>query len=141
MRRFCNGYATIAALIESPRGKKLKLQRNVKLFLVMMGLILVVTLNFFYFHDSVAQEETTNFRAFLERMRLRQIEEAPLIIFFKFEEPLVEDEEIWGIGLPNSEIIRTIVEIGDDYVCFSELRGGAGGWRCTPFSIMSVSVS
>ena len=115
-------------------------QSYIKIVTVVLGLILVTTLNFFYFHDSVAQEDITNFRAFLERMRLRQIEESYLVVFFKFKEPLVEDEKIWGIGDPNSEIIRTIVEIGDDYVCFNELRGGAEGWRCTPFTnIVSVS--
>jgi hypothetical protein len=144
MRKFCTGYATIAALPKVHLSIEAKMNQRslnyIKIFIAITGLTLLTALNFFYFHDSVAQEKTTNFRAFFERARQRLIDETYFVLHIQFEHPLVVGgEAAWHIGDANAEYFRGIVEIGDDYVCFNELRGAAEGWLCTPFSnIVSV---
>jgi hypothetical protein len=117
-------------------------QSYIKILVVIMVLAFLTAFGFLQFNDGVtAQEGTANFRAFFESARQRLIDETHFVLHIQFEHPLiVGDEEVWHIGDANAEYTRGIVEIGDDYVCFNELRGAAEGWLCTPFSnIVSVS--
>ena len=86
-----------------------------------------------------AQSEELRLSTLLERLVQERIDNSSLIIFITFDNPLVQDETVWGIGDPENEYSRSIIEIGTDYVCFREIRGGAD-WRiCTPFTnIVSI---
>ena len=92
-----------------------------------------------------AQElsQSHNMRELLETLNA-QIEGAtPIQITFRFEHPLMDNEELfWEIPYrsPDGEVSRWIGEIGNDFVCFYEQAGSTGVARCTPFSnIVSVS--
>jgi hypothetical protein len=89
---------------------------------------------------SVQNETHDNMQGLLEGLVEKMYDEPGLIIFITFANPLVGDETTWGIGDPDDTLERRIVEIGEDYLCFRELAGGADGRRCTPFSnIVSIS--
>lgn len=81
-----------------------------------------------------------NMQALFERLVEKMRDEPGLIVFITFANPLVGEETTWGIGDPDDSLLRTIVEIGEDYLCFREIGGAAEGRRCTPFSnIVSIS--
>ena len=67
-------------------------------------------------------------------------------IVIKFVKPVIENEPIWR--LPSSipvegeeiQILRSIAEIGDDYICINEVAGGARNVICIPFTnIVSIT--
>ncbi len=59
-------------------------------------------------------------------------------VTIEFAVPLVSGERIWIV--PDANRSRQMVQVGTDFVCFSEPWNNATRSRCTPFSnIVSVS--
>jgi hypothetical protein len=91
-----------------------------------------------------AQESSTNLRSLLERLNNQTSQNDGFQIAIQFRSPVVPDDEtIWVIPDiredASDEISRAISEIGDDYICFDVVRGGARFNECFPFSnIVSV---
>jgi len=90
--------------------------------------------------SSTQSNSDGNMQGLVERLVEKLNDEPGLIIFIAFANPLVGDETTWGIGDPDDNRLRRIVEIGKDYLCFRDVGGAAEGRRCTPFSnIVSIS--
>lgn len=61
-------------------------------------------------------------------------------VTIQFAVPLIPGENTWI--LPDQRFNRTLAEIGDDYVCFSEPWNNTTRLRCTPFgNIIGVTFS
>jgi hypothetical protein len=102
-----------------------------KIVLMIVFAVLLLMIASFVTRPTAAQDASTSLRARLENLRGSK---NPVTI--EFGRPLVSGELIWT--LPDGT--RTIGEIGDDYVCFSEPWNDTTKDRCTPFSnIVSVS--
>lgn len=84
---------------------------------------------------TAAQTPSTTLRALLESL---SVNGQPVTI--QFAVPLVSGEATWT--LPDSRVNRTISDIGDDYICFSEPWNNDTRTRCTPFAnIVGVTVT
>lgn len=84
---------------------------------------------------AAAQPPGATMRALLERLRASG---QPVTV--QFAVPLVSGEATWT--LPDARLNRTIADIGDDYICFSEPWNDETRTRCTPFfNIVGVTVT
>lgn len=84
-------------------------------------------------HPVVAQGQSASLHELLENLR-----DNNTTATVEFAKALVTGELTWS--LPDTAIGRTIGEVGDDYVCFSEPWNDTTRQRCTPFSnIIGVS--
>jgi hypothetical protein len=93
-------------------------------------------------HSAQAQDRPTNMQTYLQQLKHRFETEKEFSFAFLFAEPLAGSSDyIWVIGPPGAdEYQRYITQVGEDYVCFNELRGQARFEICTPFmNIVSVS--
>ena len=81
-----------------------------------------------------AQNMPTDMRARLEHLR-DEMEAGDLMLGFQFVAPISsEGDNYWLFGDPNDESNLSIVEIGNDYFCFSETSRAAVLIRCVPFT-------
>lgn len=119
---------------------------NRHLFQTLITLLLVIVVSLFIGMMAnnqsrvFAQTESKTMRTLLESLNTKLDERPGLIVFFNFQNPLIEGENAWEIGNPEDERLRRMVEIGDDYVCFRDVAGAADGRRCTPYSnIVSIT--
>jgi hypothetical protein len=90
-------------------------------------------------NQTMAQEPTkhNNMRELLETLKAKIKAEPGFEVIFKFSQPLMDNDEVnWTVPYsPQGEdIYRTIGEVGDDFVCFTERAGSSAVERCTPFS-------
>lgn len=116
---------------------------NAKIVVVVIVLLLVVgsvvSTNLITSTVRAQDSATSNMQSLIERLVNRMNDEHGFRIFIDFEHPLVEDQATWEIGDPNDRLQRSIVEVGQDYICFQEIGLAADGRRCTPFTnIVSV---
>lgn len=86
-----------------------------------------------------AQGDAATLRALLEQLTAESENATNKVTFsIEFAVPLVSGERGWL--LPDAQRKRTVSQIGDDYVCFSESWNDATRQRCTPFTnIVSVT--
>jgi len=105
--------------------------------LVLLVLVAVVLL-YLPTPSTVAQNNSSNLKFLFERL--------DTTIVVKFVKPIVDVEPIWilpssiAVEGEDTHILRSIAEIGDDYICINETAGGARKITCVPFSnIASVT--
>ncbi len=93
------------------------------------------------FSQAQAKESAENLQTLLLQLKQRVESERGFSVMIQFNMPLVGDEDTWIIGLwEEGEPLRAFSQVGSDYVCFDESRGGARFERCTPLTnIVGVS--
>lgn len=117
--------------------------RVVKITVSGFSIILLVSIalvSFLYLspQPADAQTHTSSMKQLLEKV------DSDIVI--KFVKPVVDNEPIWRLPASISvegeeiQILRSIDEIGDDYICVNEVAGGARRVICIPFTnIASVT--
>jgi hypothetical protein len=118
---------------------------NIKPIPAMIALILAVTLMaIFSSLKSGAADDTRNFRTLLEQLNDLRQDEPGVIVFIQTTGKITslddnpdDDANVIAVGLQGDQPdVSPVVfqEIGDDYVCLGQYKGGAD-WRvCIPFS-------
>lgn len=82
-----------------------------------------------------AQERSRGLDEFLQELR-----DTDVPITVRFITPVVSSEPYWTIPASievegeDTRILRSIGEIGSNYICFNEVAGGARRVDCVPFS-------
>jgi hypothetical protein len=108
--------------------------------LVIMTVILIFSVMGVVSSGSQTMAQTTfhnNMRELLETLKAKIKAQPGFEVIFKFSQPLMDNDEVnWTIPYSpqDEDIYRTIGEIGDDFICFSERAGSSLVERCTPFS-------
>ncbi|MBZ0279149.1 MAG: hypothetical protein K8L97_00330 [Anaerolineae bacterium] len=107
-----------------------------KLSIVLMMIIISVgILAFGMANRPTAAQDRATLRGLLETLK-----GGTNTVTIQFAVPLVPGENTWV--LPDQRFNRTLAEIGDDYVCFSEPWNNTTRLRCTPFgNIIGVTFS
>lgn len=104
---------------------------------IVMGIIIIAAavLAFGLANRPAVAQDRASLRGLLETLK-----GGPNPVTIQFAVPLVAGENTWI--LPDQRFNRTIGEIGEDYVCFSEPWNNTTRLRCTPFgNIIGVTFS